>query len=116
MFKKTMILGFILGAAIVLSGCVSMDLKYTRTTTIGQELLDLQKAKEAGLLTDEEFCNKKKQVLAEEIKFKAEKHTTCQKCSSKLDESKKGIKTCTIGFKANSPAKNQSPCSSSCEK
>lgn len=50
-----------------LSGCAMLnriDLEYHRTTTIGQELMDLQKAKERGVISDEEYFNTKKEILA----------------------------------------------------
>jgi len=50
-----------------LSGCAlfnKVDLEYHRTTTIGQELIDLQKAKDKGVISDEEYFNAKKEILA----------------------------------------------------
>lgn len=50
-----------------LSGCAMLnrvDVEYHRTTTIGQELMDLQKAKEKGVISDEEYFNTKKEILA----------------------------------------------------
>lgn len=49
------------------SGCAMLnrfDMQYTRTTTIGQELLDLQKAHEKGVISDEEYICTKKEILA----------------------------------------------------
>jgi hypothetical protein len=50
-----------------LSGCAllnKVDVEYSRHTTIGQELIDLQQAKEKGVISDEEYFNAKKEILA----------------------------------------------------
>ena len=50
-----------------LSGCALLnktDIVYSRRTTIGQELIDLQEAKEKGVISDEEYFNAKKEILA----------------------------------------------------
>lgn len=50
-----------------ISGCAMLnrvDMQYTRTTTIGQELIDLQKAHEKGVISDEEYICTKKEILA----------------------------------------------------
>ncbi len=62
--KKLIIAGVLVSG---LSGCAMLnrvDLEYHRTTTIGQELMDLQKAKEKGVISDEEYFNTKKEILA----------------------------------------------------
>ena len=49
-----------------LTGCAMFNkgqLHYNRTTTVGQELVDLQTAKEKGALTDEEYEKVKKEIL-----------------------------------------------------
>ena len=51
---------------VILSGCaVGNDptFHYTRTISIGQELIDLQKAKDSNAITDEEFEKAKKELL-----------------------------------------------------
>ncbi|MBN2684753.1 MAG: hypothetical protein JXR40_05700 [Pontiellaceae bacterium] len=57
-----------------LSGCAMFnrgELQYTRTTTIGKELVDLQDARERGIISEEEFYFAKKSILesAPEIDF-----------------------------------------------
>ncbi len=49
-----------------LSGCAMFNegtLHYSRTTTIGKELVDLQEAKAKGALSDEEYEKAKKDIL-----------------------------------------------------
>jgi hypothetical protein len=41
-----------------------VDVEYHRNTTIGQELLDLQQAREKCVISDEEYFNTKKEILA----------------------------------------------------
>lgn len=60
---------FILLAVLVagLSGCAllnKVDVEYSRHTTIGKELIDLQQAKEKGVISDEEYFKAKKEILA----------------------------------------------------
>jgi hypothetical protein len=48
-----------------LSGCAAFNytkptVQHNRTTTIGQELIDLQDAKDKGVVTDEEYNKLKK--------------------------------------------------------
>ena len=54
---------------VILSGCaVGNDATFhqTRTISIGQELIDLQKAKDSNIITDEEF-EKAKQALLDNV-------------------------------------------------
>ncbi len=54
-------------AMLSLTGCASfnrVDAQVSRTTTIGQELIDLNKAKEQGLITAEEYQTAKAKVLS----------------------------------------------------
>ncbi len=49
-----------------LTGCAMFNkgtLNYTRTTTIGKELIDLKDAREKGALTDDEYKKVKKDIL-----------------------------------------------------
>lgn len=41
-----------------------VDVEYSRRTTIGRELIDLQQAKEKGVISDEEYICTKKEILA----------------------------------------------------
>lgn len=55
-------------AAILLSGCAGaafnrIDVTANRHITIGQELIDLQKAHEAGIINDTEYARAKQDVL-----------------------------------------------------
>ena len=62
---KALILASVMVSGI--SGCALLnrvDVEYTRTTTIGQELVDLQKARDKGVISDEEYINTKKEILA----------------------------------------------------
>lgn len=50
-----------------ISGCAALnrvDVEYNRNTTVGQELMDLQQAKEKGIISDEEYICTKKEILA----------------------------------------------------
>lgn len=65
--KTTALAGF---AAVLLaaglSGCAMFNrgmMNYTRTTTIGKELIDLKDAKDKGALSDEEYARTKKAIL-----------------------------------------------------
>jgi len=49
-----------------LSGCAMFNkgtVHYSRTTTIGKELIDLKEAKEKGVISDEEYFKTKKDIL-----------------------------------------------------
>ena len=49
-----------------LSGCAMFNkatVTHTRTTTIGKELIDLQDAKDKGIVSDEEYNKLKKEIL-----------------------------------------------------
>jgi hypothetical protein len=50
---------------VVLSGCVIGN-RFPRSATVGQQVIDLQKAKDAGALTEAEFLDQKKKVLEED--------------------------------------------------
>jgi hypothetical protein len=65
---KTVEILMVAGALLAgLSGCAMLnrvDVEYHRNTTIGQELLDLQQAREKCVISDEEYFNAKKEILA----------------------------------------------------
>lgn len=65
---KTVKILMVAGALVAgLSGCAMLnrvDVEYSRHTTIGQELLDLQQAREKCVISDEEYFNAKKEILA----------------------------------------------------
>jgi hypothetical protein len=60
----------VVGAALALmmaSGCAMFNrgtLHYSRTTTMGKELVDLKDALDKGALTQDEYAKAKKDVLA----------------------------------------------------
>jgi len=65
--KKLLIPGMIgLAALTLLNGC-AIDIgggSSTRQQTVGQQLIDLQKAKDSGAITDAEFQAQKAKLLA----------------------------------------------------
>lgn len=61
-------LNFALALSLIagLSGCAILnraDLQYTRTTSLGQDLIDLKDAKDRNAITEEEFEAAKKALL-----------------------------------------------------
>jgi Short C-terminal domain len=57
-----------LSAMTLLTGCLSIQLgggttSRTESITVGQQLIDLQKAKEAGAITDAEYQAQKAKLL-----------------------------------------------------
>ena len=66
--RKKNVVAVILTVALVsvLTGCAMFNkgtLQYSRTTTMGKELIDLQEAKAKGALTEEEYAKAKKAIL-----------------------------------------------------
>jgi hypothetical protein len=62
----TMIFVAMFGLSIALAGCGGADVKtQTTTTTVseGQQLIDLQKAYEAGAITKEQYEQQKAKIL-----------------------------------------------------
>lgn len=54
-------------AACLLGGCAAFNrasVTHTRSTTMGQELIDLRKAKDAGLVNDAEYERTRRLILA----------------------------------------------------
>lgn len=57
-----------LSAAVLLSGCVAAignrePQRHSAGVTLGQQLIDLQKAKESGAITDAEYQTQKAKLL-----------------------------------------------------
>ena len=55
-----------LSVSLLLTGCISLgggSRTETHPPTVGQQLVDLQKARDAGAITDEEFQAKKSVLL-----------------------------------------------------
>ncbi len=69
--KRIWVASALAAITLVLSGCVvamgNRDLGKSppRQTTVGQELLDLKKAKDAGALTEEEYQAQRARILDE---------------------------------------------------
>ena len=66
--KKSFLLPLLAGSALMFTGCIGLQLgggekHEVNTPTIGQQLVDLQKAKDSGALTDAEFQVQKAKVL-----------------------------------------------------
>jgi hypothetical protein len=58
-----------LTAMTLLTGCIGVSLgggstTHTQAPTVGQQLIDLQKAKDAGIITDAEYQAQKAKLLA----------------------------------------------------
>ncbi len=51
------------GSSTLLTGCSSSAKVDAHTTTVGQELQDLDAAYDKGLLTEDEYKKKRKQIL-----------------------------------------------------
>jgi hypothetical protein len=66
--KKLLLPVLSLSVMLLLSGCLSFGSNDSKTEiqkpTVGQQLMDLKKAKDAGVLTDEEFQAQKQKLLA----------------------------------------------------
>jgi phosphate/sulfate permease len=69
---KELILSVLLGlsATTLLTGCVGLSIgggttSKPVTATVGQQLVDLQKAKDAGAITDAEYQAQKTKILNE---------------------------------------------------
>jgi hypothetical protein len=64
-----------LALMLIASGCAMFNkgtLHYSRTTTVGKELVDLKDALDKGALTQDEYAKAKKDILAGgPIKFEA---------------------------------------------
>lgn len=69
MKKKIISTSFALAALIGLNGCVAAignrDAQHPGSVTLGQQLIDLQKAKEAGAITETEYQTHKARLLQE---------------------------------------------------
>lgn len=51
------------GAGLALPACSSSSKVEARTTTVGQELQDLDEARDKGLLTEDEYKAKRKEIM-----------------------------------------------------
>ena len=67
--RKCIILVWLASTCLTFSGCGGggAELRSTSTTTtIGQELIDLQKAREMGIITEDEYEDAKENILDRE--------------------------------------------------
>ena len=68
--KKLLVTGIVAAFGLTcLTGCVGLSIgggskTQTQTATVGQQLIDLQKAKEAGAITDSEYQAQKAKLLS----------------------------------------------------
>ena len=61
---KTMMLAALIGLAPLIVGCGGSKANVeTRSTTKGQELMDLEKAYKSGIITEKEYEKQKKEIL-----------------------------------------------------
>ena len=61
---KTIVLAVLIGLAPLILGCGGGKTNVeTRTTTKGQELMDLEKAYKSGIITEKEYEKQKKEIL-----------------------------------------------------
>lgn len=74
--KKLTIAASILLLPLAVSGCMfhGGESRYVNTTTLGQELLDLQVALDHGVITNGEFAATKAQLMSAERWQKQEHH------------------------------------------
>lgn len=56
-------LAILLGGALLPGGCGSSTKVEARTTTVGQELKDLEDARNKGLLTEDEYSKKRAEIM-----------------------------------------------------
>ena len=66
--KRSKLLMGLLGIAMLacITGCASFNrgtMHYNRTTTIGQELIDLMDARDKGAMSEEEYFALKKKIM-----------------------------------------------------
>jgi hypothetical protein len=52
-------------STMILSGCVIGN-RFPQSATVGQQVIDLQKAKDAGAITEAEFLAQKKKALEQD--------------------------------------------------
>ncbi|MFL3654556.1 MAG: SHOCT domain-containing protein [Halioglobus sp.] len=63
MYKKLLIASTIIALTMSLSACGGSTTKVQATGTQGQQLLDLKKAHDQGVITDSEYKRTKKKIL-----------------------------------------------------
>ena len=66
--KKSFLLPLLAGSALMFTGCIGLQLgggekHEVNNPTIGQQLVDLQKAKDSGAINDAEFQTQKTKLL-----------------------------------------------------
>lgn len=67
MLKKIVLIGAVAAMSISLTACGSHSKTETnvKSTTTGQELTDLQTAFDSGIISEDEYEKKKKEILKE---------------------------------------------------
>lgn len=61
---KTAVMVMAVATALFIAGCGGADVRtQTTTTTTGQELLDLKKAYDTGVITEKEYERKREEIL-----------------------------------------------------
>ncbi len=67
MMKRLVLIGAVAAMSVSLAACGSHSKTETsvKSTTTGQELTDLQAAYEGGIISEQEFEKKKKEILKE---------------------------------------------------
>ena len=63
LFVAGLFLGLATAVTASLGGCGSSTKVEARTTTVGQELEDLDNARNKGLLTEDEYNTKRKEIM-----------------------------------------------------
>ena len=64
--RKLILAGFVLSSALWLTGCIAVgggSKHSVQEATLGQQLIDLQRAKEAGAISDAEYQAQKTKLL-----------------------------------------------------
>lgn len=59
----TLVVPITFSVPLVMTGCGSSAKVEARTTTVGQELQDLEDARNKGLLTEDEYAKKRAQIM-----------------------------------------------------
>lgn len=61
--SRSLLIGLAVASAAMASGCGSNAKVESRSTTVGQELQDLDEARNKGLLTEDEYSKKRAEIM-----------------------------------------------------
>jgi hypothetical protein len=78
--KRLLIATLLVFATASLTGCIGRTARQTTTikaTTTGQELEDLQKALDSGLISKSEFKKKRRDILKDQGQYPRPRSTSC---------------------------------------